>query len=332
MHSAWLDFARRGPKRLRAAWLCQKSILGHNGTRYGAGIRPARRSQPPRRSNYIRSCYKELANLAKEFVAVFVASAAHRGLTLARLKKALRSSFKQLARDAENIKVTAAVGISIYHLPATGLGTTHPSHSVRISSAPKFSRKPARKICNNGKKCRCCRRGARKFRQANGSTQNRTQYQEWWQITKRRSKCLDPRSKSAGLHRSGEAQATADKQKHIKRDFFWSLCIEKCLTLGIPRWQKKQREDSPCQGIKRATAVLLIPMERSAEATRKAATMGDLRVPASLRMQSASLVWMWERSIPWAMRMPVRKRKITGFAKGAAALAIPQIPNIGKNT
>jgi hypothetical protein len=32
------------------------------------------------------------------------------------------------------------------------------------------------------------------------------------------------------------------------------------------------------------------------------------------------------------MRMPPRKRKITGFAKGAAALAIPQIPSIGKNT
>jgi diguanylate cyclase (GGDEF)-like protein len=56
-----------------------------------------------------------------EFVVVFVAPAAHRDQTLARLKKALRSSFKQLARDAENIKVTAAVGISIYPQPAPSL-------------------------------------------------------------------------------------------------------------------------------------------------------------------------------------------------------------------
>jgi len=62
-----------------------------------------------------------LANLAKEFAVVFVAPAAHRDQTLARLKKALRSSFKRLARDAENIKVTAAVGISIYPQPAPSL-------------------------------------------------------------------------------------------------------------------------------------------------------------------------------------------------------------------
>ena len=43
-----------------------------------------------------------------EFVVVFVSPATHREQTLARLKKALQSSFKQLAKDIKTIKVGAA--------------------------------------------------------------------------------------------------------------------------------------------------------------------------------------------------------------------------------
>ena len=56
-----------------------------------------------------------------EFVVVFVAPVAHREQTLTRMKKALHSAFKQLATDIENIKVGAAVGISIYPRPATSI-------------------------------------------------------------------------------------------------------------------------------------------------------------------------------------------------------------------
>jgi diguanylate cyclase (GGDEF)-like protein len=56
-----------------------------------------------------------------EFVVVFVAPSEHREQTLTRIKKALHSAFKQLATDIENIKVGAAVGISIYPRPATSI-------------------------------------------------------------------------------------------------------------------------------------------------------------------------------------------------------------------
>jgi diguanylate cyclase (GGDEF)-like protein len=56
-----------------------------------------------------------------EFVVVFVAPVAHREQTLTRMKKALHSAFKQIATDIENIKVGAAVGISIYPRPATSI-------------------------------------------------------------------------------------------------------------------------------------------------------------------------------------------------------------------
>jgi diguanylate cyclase (GGDEF)-like protein len=56
-----------------------------------------------------------------EFVVVFVAPAAHREQTLTRMKKALHSAFKQLATDIQNIKVGAAVGISVYPRPATSI-------------------------------------------------------------------------------------------------------------------------------------------------------------------------------------------------------------------
>ena len=56
-----------------------------------------------------------------EFVVVFVAPVAHREQTLTRMKKALHSAFKQIATDIENIKVGAAVGISVYPRPATSI-------------------------------------------------------------------------------------------------------------------------------------------------------------------------------------------------------------------
>lgn len=56
-----------------------------------------------------------------EFVVVFVAPATHRKQTLARLKKALHFAFKQLAKDIQNIKIGAAVGISVFPYPATSL-------------------------------------------------------------------------------------------------------------------------------------------------------------------------------------------------------------------
>ena len=56
-----------------------------------------------------------------EFVVIFVAPAAHREQTLTRMKKALHAAFKQLATDIENIKVAAAVGISVYPRPATSI-------------------------------------------------------------------------------------------------------------------------------------------------------------------------------------------------------------------
>ena len=56
-----------------------------------------------------------------EFVVVFVAPAAHREQTVARMKNALHATFKQLATDIENIKVGAAVGISAYPRPATSI-------------------------------------------------------------------------------------------------------------------------------------------------------------------------------------------------------------------
>jgi diguanylate cyclase (GGDEF)-like protein len=56
-----------------------------------------------------------------EFVVVFVAPAAHREQTLTRMKKALHAAFKQLATDIENIKVGAAVGISVYPRPASSI-------------------------------------------------------------------------------------------------------------------------------------------------------------------------------------------------------------------
>jgi diguanylate cyclase (GGDEF)-like protein len=56
-----------------------------------------------------------------EFVVVFAAPLAHREQTLTRMKKALHAAFKQLAADIENIKVGAAVGISIYPRPATSI-------------------------------------------------------------------------------------------------------------------------------------------------------------------------------------------------------------------
>ena len=56
-----------------------------------------------------------------EFVVVFVAPVAHREQTLTRMKKSLHSAFKQIATDIENIKVGAAVGISIYPRPSTSI-------------------------------------------------------------------------------------------------------------------------------------------------------------------------------------------------------------------
>ena len=37
------------------------------------------------------------------------------------MRKALHASFKQLAKEVENIKIRAAVGISIYPSPATSI-------------------------------------------------------------------------------------------------------------------------------------------------------------------------------------------------------------------
>ena len=90
--------------------------------------------------------------------------------------------------------------------------------------------------------------------------------------------------------------------------------------------------DKAMGSIMRATAVLLIHMESSAEARRNAAMMEDCRVPATRSRQRASLVWRWQRSIPCAMSMPPKNKKITGFAKGAVALAMPQTPSKGKST
>jgi diguanylate cyclase (GGDEF)-like protein len=56
-----------------------------------------------------------------EFVVVFVSPAEHREQCLARMRKALHASFKQLAKEVENIKIRAAVGISIYPSPATSI-------------------------------------------------------------------------------------------------------------------------------------------------------------------------------------------------------------------
>lgn len=56
-----------------------------------------------------------------EFVVVFVSTAAHREQCMARMRKALHSAFTQLAKDIENIKISAAVGISIYPSPATSI-------------------------------------------------------------------------------------------------------------------------------------------------------------------------------------------------------------------
>jgi diguanylate cyclase (GGDEF)-like protein len=56
-----------------------------------------------------------------EFVVVFVSPAEHREQCLARMRKALHAAFKQLAKEVENIKVRAAVGISIYPSPATSI-------------------------------------------------------------------------------------------------------------------------------------------------------------------------------------------------------------------
>ena len=56
-----------------------------------------------------------------EFVIVFVAPATHREQTLSRMKKALRTSFKQLGNDKQKTKVGAAVGISVYPYPSTSI-------------------------------------------------------------------------------------------------------------------------------------------------------------------------------------------------------------------
>jgi diguanylate cyclase (GGDEF)-like protein len=56
-----------------------------------------------------------------EFVIVFVAPATHREQTLSRMKKALRTSFKQLGNDKQKAKVGAAFGISVYPYPSTSI-------------------------------------------------------------------------------------------------------------------------------------------------------------------------------------------------------------------
>jgi diguanylate cyclase (GGDEF)-like protein len=53
-----------------------------------------------------------------EFVVVFVASAANRQTTVARMKQVLSNAFEPIGQQLQGLKVSAAVGISVYPDPA----------------------------------------------------------------------------------------------------------------------------------------------------------------------------------------------------------------------
>lgn len=76
-----------------------------------------------------------------EFVVVFVAPATHCKQALARMKRAIRLSFKQLANDIENLKVSAAVGISIYPSPSPSIALLL-SHADEAMYAVKNAEAP----------------------------------------------------------------------------------------------------------------------------------------------------------------------------------------------
>jgi hypothetical protein len=81
-----------------------------------------------------------------------------------------------------------------------------------------------------------------------------------------------------------------------------------------------------------AVAVLLTHMLTSADDSRNPATIAGGRVPSRPMSAMATRRCSRQRCIASAIRKPPRKRKMIGFAKGAAVSRMSPSPSAGKRT